>query len=237
MAEGSAATAYRRVRQAIIEGTYPPGARLVEQRLAEELDLSRTPVREALRSLHAEGLVDIEPNRGTVVRRVTVDDIADVYELRARLEAYAAERAAARLLPADERRLDDALVAFEAAVDAAMAGDHEARREVSRWNHDFHDALVAAARHQRLAAILARTVDQVLAFQAFRRFTREELRRSAVFHRLIRDAVVHGQGGRAGALMAEHILQGRDVLLAAVAGLPSLDDLFAARAGGDALYR
>ena len=77
-----AADAYRLIRRAIVEGAYAPGQRLVEQRLAEEHGLSRTPVREALRRLQAEGLVDVERHRGAAVRRLSADDISDIYELR-----------------------------------------------------------------------------------------------------------------------------------------------------------
>src|SRR5689334_24083599 len=88
-----AAHAYAKVRQAIVENRYPPGHRLVEQRIAEELGLSRTPVREALRMLQAEGLVVSERNRGSMVRPLSETEIVDLYGLRIRLESYAVEMA------------------------------------------------------------------------------------------------------------------------------------------------
>src|SRR5690349_24905529 len=82
-------TAYDEVRAAIVENRYRPGQRLVEQRIAEELGLSRTPVREALRMLEAEGLVVSERNRGAMVRPLSSTEVVDLYGLRIRLESYA----------------------------------------------------------------------------------------------------------------------------------------------------
>ncbi|MGH9018530.1 MAG: GntR family transcriptional regulator, partial [Acidimicrobiales bacterium] len=105
---GSVSLAYDRIRRSIVDGSYPPGSRLVEQALSSELDLSRTPIREALRRLEVEGLVLYRRHRGAVVRTTTADEVIDLYELRARLESYAAELAAARSTPADHRALHEA---------------------------------------------------------------------------------------------------------------------------------
>src|SRR3954452_17648364 len=88
--------AYAQVRSAIVENRYAPGQRLVEQRIAEELGLSRTPVREALRMLEAEGLVVSARNRGAMVRPLSPTEVVDLYGLRIRLESYAVEVAAER---------------------------------------------------------------------------------------------------------------------------------------------
>ena len=86
--------------------------------------------------------------------------------------------------------------------------------EVHEANGRFHGAVVAAAGHERLQQLLASTVDVPLVYRAFRRFDADELRRSALFHHLIAGAVAAGEGARAGRLMAEHVLLGRDRLLA-----------------------
>src|SRR5262249_15295680 len=90
------AYAYAQVRAAIVENRYPPGHRLVEQRIAEELGLSRTPVRDALGRLEAEGLVVSERNRGAMVRPLSQTEVVDLYGLRIRLESYAVEVATER---------------------------------------------------------------------------------------------------------------------------------------------
>jgi DNA-binding GntR family transcriptional regulator len=84
-------------------------------------------------------------------------------------------------------------------------------------NRRFHDGVLRASGHQRLAAMLARTVDIPLVFQAFRTFGPAEIERSDLFHHLIVDAMCRRDAARAAALMAEHIAQGRDAVLDAMA--------------------
>jgi len=220
------AVAYRRLRQAIVEGRYRPGDRLVEQRICADLDLSRTPVREALRALDADGLVVMTANRGAMVRPIDVDEIEDLYELRARLESYAAHRAVGRVRPEHLAAMDEAISAIDACVDRASAGDVDALREVDEANGRFHGAVLEAAAHERLGVMLRRATDLPLVFQAFRHFDREALERSNLFHRLIRDAVAGDDPARAESLMTEHVYQGRDVLLARLRDAGSVDALF-----------
>src|SRR3954470_11589225 len=93
------------LREAILAGSLPPGARLRAEPLAERLQTSRTPVREALILLAREGLVDIEPRRGAVVRQFDAAALAALYDVRALTEPYAARRAATRIGPDDLGRL------------------------------------------------------------------------------------------------------------------------------------
>ena len=222
----SSEDAYHQIRRWIVEGRLRPDERLVEQRLAEELQLSRTPVREALRMLQSEGLVTFEPNRGARVRSLTVADITDLYELRGRLEAMAAELAAMRATADQLERLGAAEADFAHAADAARSGDLDAVRAVFHQNDVFHLTVLEAAHHERLTQSLIRTVDHTLVFQAFRHYDPAGLERSVVFHRLIADEIRGGQGARAGRLMHEHVLQGRDQLLAVVGGRDSVDALY-----------
>lgn len=210
---GNSQTAYAQIRQAIVEGRYRPGQRLIEQRIAEEFELSRTPVREALRRLEAEGLVLSEPNRGAVVRDVSMEDVADLYGLRARLEAYAAELAASRIEAHEIEELDAGIADFGAALTSGSTDNIEMTRAIDAANRQIHGTILAAARHERLGRLLERTVDIPLVFQAFRQFDRAETERSHLFHQLLRDAIVSGDGRRASALMFEHVMQGRDVLV------------------------
>lgn len=218
---------YDRLRAAIVEGRYPPGTRLVEQRLAEDLAVSRTPVREAVRRLESEGLVVVERNRGARVRPLTEAEVADLYEVRARLEAYAAELAAARSDAADRAAIRATADAFAEAVAGCDTDDLDAVRALDAANARFHGSLLAASRHGRIRQLVAGAVDAPLVFQALQRFTRPELQRSALFHHLISDAVSAGEGERAGRLMTEHVLQGRDALLQQLADAGGVADLFA----------
>jgi len=232
----SSTDAYHQIRRWIVEGRLRPDERLIEQRLAEELELSRTPVREALRMLQSEGLVTLEPNRGARVRALAVADIADLYELRGRLEAMAAELAAARATDDQLARLADAEARFAAAAEQASGGDLEALRAMFHQNDVFHLTLLEAAHHQRLTQSLIGTVDHTLVFQAFRHYDLPGLERSVTFHALIATEVRRGEGARAGRLMHEHVLQGRDQLLAVVGSGSSVDALYdepAARRAAD----
>ncbi|WP_170231214.1 GntR family transcriptional regulator [Pseudonocardia kunmingensis] len=211
--EGGPAHAYATVRAWIVEGRMRPGEHLVEQRIAEQLGLSRTPVREAVRMLAAEGLVVSERHRGAVVRTLDRDAVVDLYELRSRLEAYAAELAAQRRTEADIVELDGGIAEFAAALDAPDEDPLARTRRISAANRRVHDAVVRAGGHERLQHMLARAVDAPLVFDAFRHFDEAQLRRSHQFHTMIRNAIAAGEASRAAGLMREHILQGRDQVL------------------------
>lgn len=205
--------AYRFVRRAIIEGRYGPGQRIVEQKVATELDISRTPVREAVRRLETEGLVATEPNRGAQVRSLSDDDIADLYEARSRLEGYMAELAARRADDDDIAGLAQSAERFATAA-ASSVDDQDRARVLMRVNDDFHRRLVIAGRAEQVRRLLASAIDFPLVFRAFDLFTPAEVERSVLFHRLIVDAVGGREPERAGRLMVEHVLHGRDVVLA-----------------------
>jgi DNA-binding GntR family transcriptional regulator len=210
-------TAYDEVRAAIVENRYRPGQRLVEQRIAEELGLSRTPVREALRLLEAEGLVVSERNRGAMVRPLSSTEVGDLYGLRIKLESYAVEVATAR---ATEEELGELVAAADAFSEVRASVDVDSVAGVRRLheaNRRFHDAIITAARHRRLESMLARTVDIPLVFRAFQSFGAAEIERSDTFHHLIAEAMCRRDAARAASLMAEHIAQGRDAVLDAIA--------------------
>ncbi len=226
VSQPSAEFAYHRIRQWIVEGRFRPGERLVEQRIATELDVSRTPIREAMRMLQAEGLVLVEANKGTTVRPLSIGEIADLYELRARLEGMAAELAAIRATSDQLDRLGVAETDFAAAVAAHVDGNLETMRRVFRGNDEFHLIILEASKHERLVQNLMRTVDQTLVFQAFRHYRAPEFERSVLFHHLLYEAIRAGHSSRAGRLMHEHVLQGGDQLLDVVEAANSIDALY-----------
>lgn len=219
-------SAYHQIRQGIVEGVYRPGERIVETRLADDLQLSRTPIREAIRMLQSEGLVHSLPNRGATVRALTAADIGDLYEVRGRLEALAGELAARRATKEQIDRLGASEAAFAAAVRHIDINDIEAIRTVFGLNDEFHGAMLEAAHNSRLTQTLIRTVDHPLVFQAFRHYNLAAMRRSSQFHRLIFEAIRAGEPARAANLVLEHVLQGRDQLLAVVGDSRSVDALF-----------
>ena len=204
---------YEKIFQLIVEGTYLPGQRLIEQRIAEELKVSRTPVREAFRRLETAGLIVTVRNRGAVVREVSRRELVDIYELRGRLEAFAAERAAQRATEEELLFMEEAVEGFGRTVELAKTFDQEAIRELAQWNRKFHGQILASARHQRLEELLGLVAAAPWVFQSFQKFNRDDFVRSDQFHRLILIAVRAGDADRASRLVMEHIAQGRDVLL------------------------
>ena len=218
--------AYSAIRRGIVEGRYRPGERLIETRLADELSCSRTPIREALRMLDSDGLVETSPNRGATVRQLSTTDIRDLYEVRARLESLAAELAASRATPEQVQSLAAAESAFSRAVDAVNHRDLTSLRLILQRNDEFHRALLEAAHNERLRHALSKTVDHPMVFQAFRHYDAQAMQRSALFHRLIIEAIRSGDSSRAGRLVHEHILQGRDQLLEVVGDSDTIDALF-----------
>lgn len=136
----------QRLRQRIVEGALPPGAKLNERELAEELAVSRTPLREAIRMLAAEGLVALLPNRGAVVAQLSMQDVADTFEVIARLEGASGELAAARITPA-------ALAEVQALhVEMLAAWTRRDLPAYYRHNAAIHDAINAAAGNAVLTA-------------------------------------------------------------------------------------
>jgi DNA-binding GntR family transcriptional regulator len=152
--------AYGTLRQAIVEGAYPAGAKLVEAELAAALSISRTPVREALHKLELEGLVERSPGGGLRVAALSPGEIEEIYGLRAVLEGYAARLAAPRTTPADAARLTAILDASA----TAMADDD--RQRLLRLNVEFHAALVALAGSRRLSALARSLGEQITRYRA-----------------------------------------------------------------------
>jgi DNA-binding GntR family transcriptional regulator len=148
-----------RLRQMLVEGRIPPGAKLNERELAEVLDVSRTPLREAIKMLASEGLVELLPNRGAIAVELTEEDVRNTFEVMAGLEAQSGELAA--------QRITDAELAEIRAMHFEMMAAYT-RRDLSnyyRLNAMIHRAINAAAKNPVLSA----TYDRVNArLQALR---------------------------------------------------------------------
>lgn len=141
------------LRAAITNGPFQPGERLVERTLCEATGVSRTVIREALRQLETEGLVEIVPNKGPRVAEIRPEDAADLYEVRAVLEELAARCFAKRATPAQRRKLRKHFDRFAAACDV---GD---TAKASRIKSDFYRALTEGSGN----SVLALQIEQLLA--------------------------------------------------------------------------
>jgi DNA-binding GntR family transcriptional regulator len=146
-----------RLRDAIFEGRIPLGKPLRERQIAEQLDVSRAPIREALLSLEKEGLVVTTPHRGTFVASYSDDDVTEIYTLRAALEGLAARLMGDRVTAADLRQLDDLVTQMDR---HAGTGDI---RSLIHADHAFHRRICELSGHRRLLDAWDVLAQQVLA--------------------------------------------------------------------------
>lgn len=198
--------AYDILRAGIIEGTYPPGSRVTEQEIALASGVSRTPVREAMGKLQAEGLLQVLPHQGAVVRTWSDSDAEEIFELRALVESYVVQRAAERASSEELAELRRAAEEQYAEVCSRKAGYMERIADV---NDRFHKLLQNAARSERLKTILATLAEAPLVFETFRDYSEEELQRSARHHLEIVEALECGDQTWAASVMRSHVLAAR----------------------------
>lgn len=198
------------LREAILDGDLPAGAHLGEVEIAERLGLSRTPVREALTRLAAEGLVELEAHRGARVTRFSRADLDGIFDVRLALEPQATARAALHATPADLDALDALATAMIAVGAPGPDQDLDALVDLNR---DFHARLLALARAPALAAALANVVHTPVVTRTFRTYDADSLARSLAHHAEIVAALRAGDGDWAGAAMRCHLGNARAVMV------------------------
>lgn len=200
------------LRDAILSGEIAPGARLIQVELAERFGVSRIPLREALRTLHAEGLVVIEPNRGTICRRLEAKDLADLYALRRSLEDLAVRSAAERVV--DVRAETGTL--RERAHDAMRRCELRALIGLDR---DFHALLAERSGNAHLAGALDRCWSQIM--RGMHVYFTLDVYAQDVWaeHTAIAQAVAVGEAAYAAELCGEHILRSRQAILENLTGI------------------
>ena len=199
---------YAELKRRILSLELPPGRRLFEPELSQQLQVSRTPLREALRLLLAEDLLEQLPTGGMVVRTLSADEIDELYTVRATLEGLMAAEAAERMTEAAAESLrtlvtrNQRLVEF--ADDAMNAG------------HDFHLKIAEIAAHGWAARLHEQVDGQMARYRAFTNHTQD--RRTAALHEHegILEALTAGDAARARELAEVHVLQARDTALAAI---------------------
>ena len=202
--------AYQAIRRAIIEGTYPAGARLPEEELSERIGVSRTPIRQALLQLEHQGHVELRPRRGAWVSSWTAEDIDEVYGVRALLESYGARIAARKIGALELRHLEECALRMEALEDARGENFLD---ELGELNNDFHSSLLRATGNRRLMTSLAAIVEVPLILRVYHLYDERRRYEALRHHREILAALAQRDADWAEATMRVHILSAKSTLL------------------------
>ncbi|MWL91524.1 GntR family transcriptional regulator [Cupriavidus sp. SW-Y-13] len=204
MKKGSEQT-YEVLKKRIVAGHYTAGTQLKEEHIADDMGVSRTPVRAALKRLIDDGLAVQEAGRGVFVAGWTRWDIEDMFRLRIRLEPFAARLAAERASAETIAQLKDCNEQMAAAIANAGNSD-DGIAEVQAANSRFHRLMLDAAGSQRLRTMLETMIDMPIITRSFFLYEHEDLLRSLQHHRDITMAVELHDGDLAEQMMSVHLL-------------------------------
>ena len=198
------------LRQAIVDGIFKPGERLMEIQLADEMGVSRTPVREAIRKLEIEGFVALVPRRGTYVSDISVKDITDVYEIRIALDVLAAGLCAERITDEEVVRLRMLLDDIDRHI---RNGEFDQIVEV---DSAFHDILYQGSHNQRLFMMINNLRDQFTRLRMRSMKQPGRLKNTQKEHRDLVEAIASRDVERAKFTVRTHLENAEATLLTAV---------------------
>ena len=198
--------AYLALRERILQGQLKPGTALKERDLCEELNVSRTPIREALRRLSADGLAEVRPGRSIIVTFFAAEDLTEIFELGIVLESFVAGLAAAKATHEDIDRLEDIVSEMASLPEVIMARQNE---RYIKLDQAFHDMIAAIARNPRIAQILKQTMSFRVLANIFEKYEQSDFTTSIAQHRTIVSAIASGDSDWAQAAMGSHIRTGQ----------------------------
>lgn len=184
---------------AIMRGQLSPGERLLEVQLAEEMGVSRTPVREAIRRLELEGFVVMLPRKGAYVAGLSIDDVENVYEIRTALETLAVRLAAQRMVDEDYRLLDELVERMQATW---QEGDVDAWVKLDA---NFHELLYRFSRNDRLVQLMSNVMEQISRYRILSLANVEVRHNSLAEHQEVISALRLRDSEEAAAAAARHI--------------------------------
>ncbi len=199
---------YEKIKEGIIDGTLIPGSPINENEYAQGLNVSKTPVREALRQLEREGLVENIPGRGSTVTHITFQDIREIFEIREIIECGAARRAASFSNAEEVREKKQELEQFSA---------QEAESKGHLWGpeEEIHQFLVTCVGNEKLLEIYLGLLDHMKRIRLHfgGQFTRQRFDELVTEHTAILDALIDGDGNRAEQAVQEHLHKAAAYLL------------------------
>ena len=198
------------LREAIRRGILKPGERIMEIQLAEELGVSRTPVREAIRKLELEGYVVMMPRRGTYVANMSIRDINEIFEIRTSLESLSNGLAAEHITDEELEHLQRLLVIIGGYI---KEGNME---KIVETDIEFHDLMYHAARNQRLVGIISNLRDQLTRFRTLSMSHPGRLEATLEEHKAIVEAIANGDRRSASKAAERHMENSEKTLLQAM---------------------
>lgn len=206
------------LRDAIRKGILKPGQRIMEIKFAEELGVSRTPVREAIRKLELEGYVVMMPRRGTYVADMSIRDINEIFEIRTALESLSNGLAAEHITEDELEHLQRLLVVIGGYIKEYEDGpDREAAMDkIVKTDIEFHDLLYHAARNNRLVGIISNLRDQLTRFRTLSMSYPGRLEATLDEHREIVETIANGDGRAARKAAVHHMENSEKTLLKAM---------------------
>lgn len=199
---------FNALREAILNGSLKPGQSLIETKLAEEMGVSRTPIREAIRKLELEGLVSSVPNKGVIVKGISVQDVNDIYTIRHCLEGLAARWAVMRITREELGKLEENMDLME------FYTRRNDLAQVNTKNSEFHEIIFRATKSKPLRQILSSLQEHVQRARTASLRVPGRAEKALQEHRAILDAFQRRDVEAAEHLITEHIKNSRDNLLA-----------------------
>ena len=198
---------YENLKGAIVDGSLSPGSRIIESQVAKALDISRTPVREAIHKLEREGLLCRYPTGGLFVAGLTRAEIEETFGIRGVLESYAARLAASTHSERELREVEEKIDEYQRCLEKGRLED------LPRINTEFHDMLYALSRSPKLIRLINNLREQIYRFRRIILKMEDWARTSNDDHRQIVRCIRNRDADGAERLVKEHILRGKEAVL------------------------
>lgn len=190
---------YLELKHKILTGEIPSMTRLMEIDLADKMNVSRTPIREAIRQLESDGLVVIEPRKGAYVSKISIADMLDIMEVREDLEGLASALAAERITEEDRLVLNKLTRLYELAI------ENNDKEKIVEGDTEFHKYVVKCSRNKTLIQMVNQVQDLSLRFRYLYYDDLEEYVKMPEVHKRIRDAICSGDAESARREATQHI--------------------------------